>query len=83
MSALTSWAVVHSGGGEHKRNFTPKVMRQGVTGGLPHKRGPQLYGRLIRRRVPEESDMDMSDTLQAGTQRMATNKSHGGPLGGM
>ena len=32
----------------------------------------------------KESDMDMSDTLQAGTQRMATNKSHhGGPLGGM
>ena len=47
------------------------------------EREPQLYGRLKRRRVPEESDIDMADTLQAGTQCMATNKSHGGPLGGM
>ena len=47
------------------------------------EREPQLYGRLKRRRVPEESDIDMADTLQASTQCMATNKSHGGPLGGM
>ena len=63
--------------------FTEKVRRQGVTGWTASHREPQLYRRLECRWVPEESGLPESDTLHAGTQCMATNKSHGGPLGGM
>ena len=78
------WLGGHSGGGVHRIAFHPKgdKTRSEWMDCLTEKE-PQLYARLQRRRVPEESELHESDTLQAGTQCMATNKSHGGPLGGM
>ena len=66
-------------------NLTQKVTRQGVTGWTAsfYRKGTITLQWLVCLWVPEESGLPESDTLQAGTQRMATNKSHGGPLGGM